>query len=170
MCFSMPFLTTPSAPMTTGTVIVFNPHIFIISISRSLYLDSFSATFTDVFRSEGICHIYQHACLFLIIFNNDVRFISFDRFIGVYLHIPENGNFFIFCNSFWLVLVPLIYGSREGTIQKYFANPKKYFKSQYYSQITVEKFDKSKKLLQILRNFVDPQITFSIIRKYFANP
>ena len=62
------------------------------------------------------------------------------------------------------------YGSREGTIQKYFANPKKYFKSQYYSQITVEKFDKSKKLLQILRNFVDPQITFSIIRKYFANP
>ena len=62
------------------------------------------------------------------------------------------------------------YGSREGTIQKYFANPKKYFKSQYYSQITVEKFDKSKKLLQILRKFVDPQITFSIIRKYFANP
>ena len=35
------------------------------------------------------------------------------------------------------------YGSREGTIQKYFANPKKYFKSQYFSQITVEKFDKS---------------------------
>ena len=55
-----------------------------------------------------------------------------------------------------------MYGSREGTIQKYFANPKKYFKSQYYSQITVEKFDKSKKLLQILRKFVDPQITFSI--------
>ena len=27
-----------------------------------------------------------------------------------------------------------------------------------------------KKLLQILRKFVDPQITFSIIRKYFANP
>ena len=52
------------------------------------------------------------------------------------------------------------YGSREGTIQKYFANPKKYFKSQYFSQITVEKFDKSKKLLQILRRFVDPQITF----------
>ena len=57
------------------------------------------------------------------------------------------------------------YGSREGTIQKYFANPKKYFKSQYFSQITVEKFDRSKKLLQILRKFIDPQITFSIIRK-----
>ena len=37
------------------------------------------------------------------------------------------------------------YGSREGTIQKYFANPKKYFKSQYFSQMAVEKFDKSKK-------------------------
>ena len=50
------------------------------------------------------------------------------------------------------------YGSREGTIQKYFANPQNFFKSQYYSQITVEKFDKSKKLLKILRKFVDPQI------------
>ena len=59
----------------------------------------------------------------------------------------------------------IVYGSREGTIQKYFANPKKYFKSQYFSQITVEKFDRSRKLLQILRKFVDPQITFSIIRK-----
>ena len=54
MCFSMPLLTTSSAPMTTGTVIVFNPHIFVISISRTLHLDNFSATFTDVFRSEGI--------------------------------------------------------------------------------------------------------------------
>ena len=63
-----------------------------------------------------------------------------------------------------------MYGSRGGTIQKYFANPNKYFKSQCFSQITVEKFDTSKKLLQILRKFVDPQITCSIIRKYFANP
>ena len=107
MCFSMPFLATPSAPMTTGTVIVFNPHIFVISISRSLYLDNFSATFTDIFRSEGIAiSISMH--VFSCIFNNDVRFISFDRFIGVYLHIPEHGNFSIFCNSFWLVLVLLI--------------------------------------------------------------
>ena len=76
--------------------------------------------------------------------------------------------FAIQLNIFWNSVifkekkVSLFYGSREGTIQKYFANPKKYFKSQYYSQITVEKFDKSKKLLQILRKFVDPQITFSI--------
>ena len=103
MCFSMPFLTTPSAPMTTGTAIVFNSHIF--SISRSLYLDSFSATFTDVFRSEGIVisismHVFP--CLSLIMMSGLLALI------GVYLHIPENGNFFIFCNSFWLVLVLLI--------------------------------------------------------------
>ena len=69
MCFSMPLLTTPSAPMTTCTVIVFNPHIFVISISRSLYLDNSSATFTDVFRSEGIAiSISKHvfSCLSLI--------------------------------------------------------------------------------------------------------
>ena len=60
--FSTPFLTTPSAPMTTGTVIVFNPHISVISISRSLYLDSFSATFTDAFQSEEIA-IYLSACM-----------------------------------------------------------------------------------------------------------
>ena len=34
------------------------------------------------------------------------------------------------------------------------------FKSKYFFQITVEKFDKSKKLLQILRKLVDPEITF----------
>ena len=62
------------------------------------------------------------------------------------------------------------YGSREGTIHKYVANPIKYFKWRYFSQITVEKFAKSKKLLRILRNVVDPQITFSRIWKYFPNP
>ena len=70
MCSSKPFLTTPSAPMATGTVIVFNPHIFVISISRSLYLDSVIATFTDVFRSEGIAiSISMHVlcCLSLVI-------------------------------------------------------------------------------------------------------
>ena len=109
MCFSMPFLTTPSAPMTTGTVIVFNPHIFVIAISRSLYLDSFSATFTDVVRSEAIAisiSMHVFSCLSLMIMSGLLALII--SFIGVYLHIPENGNFFIFCNSFWLVLLPLI--------------------------------------------------------------
>ena len=49
ICFSMPSLTTSSAPMTTGAVCAFIPHIFAIFISRSLYLDSFSTTWVDVF-------------------------------------------------------------------------------------------------------------------------
>ena len=67
MCFSMPFLTTLSVPMTTDVAIVFNPHIFVFSISRSLYLDNFSAT--DVLRSEGIAlsiSVYVFSCLSLI--------------------------------------------------------------------------------------------------------
>ena len=36
-----------SVPVSTDTVIAFCPHF-------SLYLDNFSATFTHVFRSEGI--------------------------------------------------------------------------------------------------------------------
>ena len=71
MCFSMPFLTIPSAPMTTGTVIVFNPHIFVISISRCLYLDNFYATLIDVFRSEGIAisistHVFPYLSLIMM--------------------------------------------------------------------------------------------------------
>ena len=66
MRFSMPFLTTPSGLMTTGTVFVFNPHIFVISTSRSLHLDNFSVTFTDVFRSAGIAiSISMHVFSFL---------------------------------------------------------------------------------------------------------
>ena len=61
-------------------------------------------------------------------------------------------------------------GSRKGTILKYFANPEIISNRNVFSQITVEKIDKSKQLLQILRKLVNPQITFSIIRKYFAIP
>ena len=51
--FSMPFLNTPSAPMTTGTICVFIPHSFVIAIARSLYLKSISAILINVFRSDG---------------------------------------------------------------------------------------------------------------------
>ena len=42
---SDPFLTRPRAPVITGTVVVFNPHVFSISISRSLYFMNFSTVF-----------------------------------------------------------------------------------------------------------------------------
>ena len=40
--------------MITGTVVVFIPHAFSISISRSLYFESFSTAFKEVFLSVGI--------------------------------------------------------------------------------------------------------------------
>ena len=42
------------------------------------------------------------------------------------------------------------YGSRKGTIQKYFANPKKYSESLSIRQIAFEKVVKSRKQFQIL--------------------
>ena len=39
--------------MITGIVSVLMPHIRLVSISKSLYLDSFSVTFMDVFLSDG---------------------------------------------------------------------------------------------------------------------
>ena len=52
--FSNPFFINPKAPVATGIVVVFISHIVLISISRSLYFDSFSVTLTQVFRSDGI--------------------------------------------------------------------------------------------------------------------
>ena len=44
----------PKAPTTTGIVVAFIPHIRSISISRSLYLDSFPVIFTELFLSIGM--------------------------------------------------------------------------------------------------------------------
>ena len=47
--FPNPFFISPRAPITIGIVMAFIPHILSISISRSLYFDSFSVTLTEVF-------------------------------------------------------------------------------------------------------------------------
>ena len=52
VCFCSPFLMSPRAPRTTGIVSVFIPHILVVSISRSLYLESFSVVFKEVFLSD----------------------------------------------------------------------------------------------------------------------
>ena len=51
--WSIPSLISPSAPTIIGTVSVLIPHILVVSISRSLYFESFSMTFCEVFRSDG---------------------------------------------------------------------------------------------------------------------
>ena len=53
-CFPVPFLIISNATITTKIVKVFICHSFSTSISRSLYLDSFSNSATETFLSEGI--------------------------------------------------------------------------------------------------------------------
>ena len=53
MYFSIPFFTRLRAPISTGIVVVFIRHIFSISISKSLYFESFSVVFMEVFLSVG---------------------------------------------------------------------------------------------------------------------
>ena len=61
MYFSIPLYINRKTLMTTGIVVVFIPHILLISISRSLYFDSFSVTLTEVFRSDGMVIIIDYA-------------------------------------------------------------------------------------------------------------
>ena len=51
--WSIPSLRSPSAPTITGTVSALIPHILMVSISISLYFESFSLTFVEVFRLDG---------------------------------------------------------------------------------------------------------------------
>ena len=44
---------SPRAPVTTGSVSVFIPHILVLSISRFFYLESFSVVFKGVLLSDG---------------------------------------------------------------------------------------------------------------------
>ena len=74
---------SPSAPTTIGTVEVFICHIFVTSISRSLYLDSFSTSLIDTFLSDGILiSIIMHffSILSLIIMSGLLAFISLSVF------------------------------------------------------------------------------------------
>ena len=49
----MSFLMVPRAPITTGTVVVLSPHVRSTSISKSMYLLSFSVVLTKVLVSKG---------------------------------------------------------------------------------------------------------------------
>ena len=51
--WSIPSLISHSAPTITSTVSVLIPHILVVSMSRSLYFESFSTAFVEVFRSDG---------------------------------------------------------------------------------------------------------------------
>ena len=61
----MSFFTVPRAPTTTGTVVVLSPYICSTSISKCLYLLSFSVVVTRGFGLEGYSHVNEKAMSFL---------------------------------------------------------------------------------------------------------
>ena len=58
----------PRASITTGTVVVLSPHIRSTSISKSLYLVSFSVVLNKVHVGvEGCSHVNERAGFILLV-------------------------------------------------------------------------------------------------------
>ena len=84
MCFSMPLLDYSKCPEDNRYCYCFQPPRFRNLNFQIFILGQFLCNFYWCVSVGGDCHIYQQACLFLLIFNNDVRFISFDRCVLAY--------------------------------------------------------------------------------------
>ena len=76
MHLSIPFFISPKAFITTG-IVVFIPHIRSILIPWSLFLDSFSVTFTEVLLSAGMA-ISMSRQLFSFLFLMVYWLLSYD--------------------------------------------------------------------------------------------
>ena len=92
---------SPWAPTITDTVSVLIPHILVVSILRSLYFESFSMTFVEVFWSDGTdtSKSLQHRLAWSGL-DNYIRLVRWQLPIPIYLHIPEN------CNRLGFVFIP----------------------------------------------------------------
>ena len=75
-CFSIPFLIIAKSPVTTGIVTILICHRFFTSISRSIYLGSFSNLATVTFLPAGI--------FFNATFNSYVLLVCFDSSVCFY--------------------------------------------------------------------------------------
>ena len=75
--WSIPSLRNPSATTITSTVSLLIPHILMVSISRSLYSESFSMTFVEVFRLDGTDTVYicKFATLVGMVFDHYIRVV-----------------------------------------------------------------------------------------------
>ena len=65
----MSFLMVPRAPITTRTVVVLSPHVRSTSISKSLYLLSFSVVLTEVLVSRGVVMPMRRQVLSFLFFS-----------------------------------------------------------------------------------------------------
>ena len=70
--------------MTTGTFVVFSSHVFSISISRSLFFESFATVFKEVFFFIWDRHIDEQAGPLLLVFHFYVWFVCLDFFLSVW--------------------------------------------------------------------------------------
>ena len=84
--------------MITGTVVVFIPHVLSISISRSLYFESFSAVFKEVFLSVGID----------ISMSKQVLSFCLSPLCLACLLCPEYSRCLVFCQGSWFMFVVFI--------------------------------------------------------------
>ena len=80
-----------------------------------------------------------------IIFHSNSLSVKLSKFSVT----PVNSNYDYYTTEFLIWYKFTKYGSRKGTIQKYFENPKKYLESISFRQIAFEKFLKSRNQFQI---------------------
>ena len=78
--FWVPFLFMPSAPVTTAIVLILSFKIFVTSISRSLYLESFWNSLREIFFICWKCNIYHDACIFF-----EICYLMSGRFASIFL-------------------------------------------------------------------------------------
>ena len=89
--------------MTTGTFVVFSSHVFSISISRSLFFESFATVFKEVVFFIWDRHIDEQAGPLLLVFHFYVWFVCLDFFLSVWTGMSPSIVTALFL--LWLLLV-----------------------------------------------------------------
>ena len=103
------FFTNSKSLMTqVSLIMVFTPHILLISISRSLYFDSFSATFAQVFCSDGMAMSKRMHSIFALCLIMISSFSSYYFPVGLDEHVPLDGNLLVLSDGLLLLFIPLV--------------------------------------------------------------
>ena len=100
----VPFLIIPSAVITTEVAFVLSFHIFVTSISRSLYLVNLSNSFSEIFLSAGtVTSNMVHARFLKSLIILSQRFASI-----LFIRVNSNVNSNIVPAHFFLLLLVLV--------------------------------------------------------------
>ena len=99
--WSIPFVIHPKAKEITGKVSVHIPHIPAVSISRTLYFESFSMCFGWMLP----IHLWVATPVSMVL-HHYIRLVHWQFPIHMYLDILENCDFFVFHDHLGLVFIP----------------------------------------------------------------